>query len=184
MLTACPWWRWRTWWSWVRNQTPSVCSRMFSHWWTICASMRWWWRGRSRPLTSDAQHATFFHSDPVTFQQLKLCLLPRQIQTTPPVTAVKTSLVIFYEWKSFFFFFYTSLFKWTVVCSKKKLPKNSNCKVIFSVTPKIPLTWFHMLKTKHDFMLIAHIYDFKSFYGTDAVNGAQTCMLSQAYLKS
>ncbi len=41
-----------------------------------------------------------------------------------------------------------------------------------------------MLKTKHDFMLIAHIYGFKSFYSTVAVNGAQTCMLSQAYFSS
>ncbi len=35
----------------------------------------------------------------------------------------------------------------------------------------MPLTWFHVLKTKHDFMLIAHIYGFTSFYGTVAVDG-------------
>ncbi len=32
-------------------------------------------------------------------------------------------------------------------------------------------------------MLNAHIYGFTSFYGTVAVDGAQTCKLSQAYLK-
>lgn len=48
--SACLCWRWRTWWSWVINLTPSVSLLMFSLWLTTCADTRCPWVGRA---TSD-----------------------------------------------------------------------------------------------------------------------------------
>lgn len=48
--TACLCWRWKTWWSWVTNQTPNASSPMCSLWSTTCADMRCPWVG---PVTSD-----------------------------------------------------------------------------------------------------------------------------------
>lgn len=48
--TACLCWRWRTWWSWVINLTPSVSSPTYSLWSTTCADTRCPWVG---PVTSD-----------------------------------------------------------------------------------------------------------------------------------
>lgn len=48
--TACLCWKWRTWWSWVTNPTPSVSSPTYSPWSTTCAGTRCPWVG---PVTSD-----------------------------------------------------------------------------------------------------------------------------------
>lgn len=48
--TACLCWKWRTWWSWVINQTPNVSSPTYSLWSTTCADTRCPWVD---PVTSD-----------------------------------------------------------------------------------------------------------------------------------
>lgn len=48
--TACLCWRWKTWWSWVTNQTPNASSPTCSLWSTTCADTRCPWVG---PVTSD-----------------------------------------------------------------------------------------------------------------------------------
>lgn len=63
--SACPCWRWRTWWSWGTSRTPSVSSPMYSLWLTTCAGTRCPWVGRAtsdlRPSPSALRNAVTGH---------------------------------------------------------------------------------------------------------------------------